>query len=182
MKKVLKCIVYLPYKALCLVLWKMTGSWRIRVGGTTLKLEPSTQVPKHRGFRFPRSNWNEEIVKYSGSVQMRALLKVLCTSSKAMVVVEDGAFNGGYAAILASIMAKREGGRFIAIEPNPTPFCCSRRTLQRITWNMSSPVGMLRSGIRKATAVWLGTAHRVTQWRGPFRFQPPRPKKIRSPW
>ena len=125
-----KRIAYLPWQAMCLVLWKMTGGRRIRVAGTTLKLEPVTQVPKHRGFRSPRTIWSEEIVKYSDSVQMRALLKALCTSDKAMVIVEVGAFDGGYAAILASIMAQR-GGRFIAIEPNPDSFALLKQNIAK---------------------------------------------------
>jgi FkbM family methyltransferase len=125
-----KRIVYLAWQGLRLVLWQMTGGRRIRVAGATLKLEPATMVPKHRGFRFPRTIWSEEIVKYSDSVQMRALLKVLCTGHKTMVMVEVGAFDGGYAAILASIMAQR-GGRFIAIEPNPDSFALLQKNIAK---------------------------------------------------
>ena len=126
----LKRIVYLPWNALSLGLWKITRGRRVRVAGATLTLEPATMVPKHRGFRFPRTIWSEEIVKYSDSVQMRALLKVLCTSDKAMVIVEVGAFDGGYATILASIMAQR-GGRFVAIEPNPDSFALLQKNIAR---------------------------------------------------
>jgi len=61
---------------------------------------------------------------------MRALLKALCTSDKAMVIVEVGAFDGGYATILASVMAQR-GGRFIAIEPNPDSFALLQKNITK---------------------------------------------------
>jgi Met-10+ like-protein len=165
----LKHIVYLPWHALCLVLWKMTGGRRISVAGTTLKLEPATQVPKHRGYRFPRTNWSEEIVKYSDSVQMRSLLKVLCTCDKKMVIVEVGAFNRGYATILASIMAQR-GGRFFAIEPNPDSFALLEKNIAKNHLEHIVSCWNVAIGEKEGTCsvVGDGSESQVMQRAGPF--------------
>ena len=95
--------------------------------GETLRLSPRTEFPTYRRLRLPKGDWCSEIVRYADFVQMHACCQY-CLTRAQPTILDVGAYHGEYAVILGKI-AQNEGGKLIAIEPNPTSFAILRRNI-----------------------------------------------------
>jgi FkbM family methyltransferase len=89
--------------------------------GETCIFTPDTVFPSHRRLRLPKGGPKSEIVRYADFVQMHSCCQYLAGLSHPPTIVDVGAHHGAYAIVLGKI-AKRNGGRLIAIEPNPQSF------------------------------------------------------------
>lgn len=99
------------------------ASMRYRIYGADFVTEPLTDgVP---GDSLPRASRlaseTEDIVAYADTVQCRALARYLKGLSNQPVIVDIGAYRGGYA-LFAAKMIQEKQPKVIAVEPQPFNF------------------------------------------------------------
>ena len=126
-----KRAAYLSYQAACRALWRLKGGRTIRLFGTSVTVDPTTDFPKYRRYQLSAGKPTEHIAQYADFVQLMSIARYLNEIEEPPTIVEVGAYEGAYAVILGKLAAAK-GGRVFAIEPNSRSF---RKLQSNVTKN-----------------------------------------------
>jgi FkbM family methyltransferase len=109
--------------------------WRVR-GGRTIKafdekyyVTADTIFPDYRKFRLPKKGCLSEIVRYTDYVQLHSLVNFVNQLKDNTTIIDVGAHHGSHSIILGKIIQKN-GGRVIAVEPNPISYNILKRNIR----------------------------------------------------
>lgn len=142
--KTAKRTTYLSYQSLCRAWWYLRGGRTIRLFGTSVTVDPTTDFPKYRRFTLPSSKTTDHIVQYADFVQLMSIARFLQEIEEPPTIVEVGAYEGAYAVILGSLAAAK-GGRVLAIEPNSRSFAKLQKNI--LLNGLSSTVECIRAAV-----------------------------------
>lgn len=115
-----KRIIYVSFMFVLKMLWQLKGKRSINAFGEQYFVTYDTIFPTYRKFPLPKGHCLSEIVRFTDFVQLHSICNLLLNRTKPFII-EVGAHHGAYAVILGKI-AKKTGGKVIAIEPNPISF------------------------------------------------------------
>jgi FkbM family methyltransferase len=101
--------------------WNALGGRKLRAFGNVNIFDARTALPNRIKYPLPRKGSRADINTYADYVQMRAMCNYVASLEEPPVIVEVGAFHGIHTVMLGNI-ARKLGGRLIAIEPNPVSF------------------------------------------------------------
>jgi FkbM family methyltransferase len=107
----------------------VAGKRKIMAFGEQLYLAPETVFPDYYNFKLPKNRYPYRIVQYADFVQLNAVCAHLQRASTNPIVVDIGAHHGSYAIVCGKI-AQKNGGKVIAVEPNPSSFETLKKNIE----------------------------------------------------
>lgn len=125
----MKSFIYNFYRLFSIWMHKIRGFRLFTIFGLRVKICPETIFPDYRKFPLPKKSHKSEIVRYADYVQIHSVIDLASRLDGNQVIVEIGAHHGAYAVLLGKCVEKN-GGKVIAVEPNPLSFELLRNNIR----------------------------------------------------
>jgi len=110
--------IYRLYDACRKAWWGISGHRRERLFGYDMRFTKETELSESVWFHYPKQSVRQRIVMYADYVQSHSMVSYLESLPDHPVVVEIGAYHGGYAVLLGKIVQQKKG-KLIAVEASP---------------------------------------------------------------